>query len=208
MQSWHVSVQREICRRLLVDVAYVGNTSRDILLFANYNQARRTAPTENATLQARRPIQGFADITYAFNGGKSRYHALQVKFEWRYSRGLYLLNSFTWSRAKDNGSGHLEVQNNDNSRASGLSATSRRTSAARATTSRSTTPPASCGSCRSARPPLRLDMNAVLERLLGGWRLVGINTMTSGGDRSTCRDRRRVGHSQDSAAARTPTART
>ena len=32
------------------------------------------------------------------------------------SRGLYLLNSFTWSRARDNASGHLEVQNGDNSR--------------------------------------------------------------------------------------------
>ena len=36
--------------------------------------------------------------------------------ERRYSRGLYLLNSFTWSRARDNASGHLEVQNGDNSR--------------------------------------------------------------------------------------------
>ena len=36
--------------------------------------------------------------------------------ERRYSRGLYLLNSFTYSRARDNASGHLEVQNGDNSR--------------------------------------------------------------------------------------------
>ena len=52
----------------------------------------------------------------AFAGGKGDYHALQVKVERRYSRGLYLLNSFTWSRARDNASGHLEVQNGDNSR--------------------------------------------------------------------------------------------
>ena len=31
-------------------------------------------------------------------------------------RGLYLLNSFTWSRARDNASGHLETANGDNSR--------------------------------------------------------------------------------------------
>ena len=31
----------------------------------------------------------------AFDGGKGDYHALQFKVEQRYSRGLYLLNSFT-----------------------------------------------------------------------------------------------------------------
>ena len=39
-----------------------------------------------------------------------------MKVERRYSRGLYLLNSFTWSRARDNASGHLETANGDNSR--------------------------------------------------------------------------------------------
>src|SRR5678810_1065455 len=41
---------------------------------------------------------------------------MQIKVERRYNRGLYLLNSFTYSRARDNASGHLEVQNGDNSR--------------------------------------------------------------------------------------------
>ena len=85
----------------------------------------------------------------AFDGGKGDYHALQIKVERRYTRGLYLLNSFTYSRARDNASGHLEVQNGDNSRVE-LPQPRRRTSASPATTSRSTTRPASCGSCRSA----------------------------------------------------------
>ena len=85
-------------QNLLVDVGYVGNKSRDIMILGDYNQARPNAPTENATLQARRPIPGFQEIQMAFAGGKGDYHALQVKVERRYSRGLYLLNSFTWSR--------------------------------------------------------------------------------------------------------------
>ena len=116
VQSWHVSVQRELLPNLLVDVGYVGNKSRDIMILGDYNQARPNGATENATLQARRPIQGFQEIQIAWGGGKGDYHALQVKVERRYSRGLYLLNSFTWSRARDNASGHLEVQNGDNSR--------------------------------------------------------------------------------------------
>ena len=34
--------------------------------------------------QARRPIPEFGDITYAFNGGFSRYNSLQVRFEYRH----------------------------------------------------------------------------------------------------------------------------
>ena len=60
---------------------------------------------------ARRPIQGFADITYSFNGGKSRYRAFQAKFDWRMRAGLTVLSSLTLSQTKDNGSGSLENPN-------------------------------------------------------------------------------------------------
>ena len=39
VQSWYVSVQRELWSNVLLDVAYVGNRADDLLLFANFNQA-------------------------------------------------------------------------------------------------------------------------------------------------------------------------
>ena len=39
VQSWYISVQRELRHNMLLDVAYVGNRADDLLLFANYNQA-------------------------------------------------------------------------------------------------------------------------------------------------------------------------
>ena len=39
VQSWYISVQRELRHNMLIDVAYVGNRAEDLLLFANYNQA-------------------------------------------------------------------------------------------------------------------------------------------------------------------------
>jgi hypothetical protein len=72
------------------------------------NNAAGTIPLAN-----RRPIAGFGDITYAFNGGKSKYDALQLKYEYRMRRGLMLLSSFTWSKARDNGAGTLENPNGD-----------------------------------------------------------------------------------------------
>ena len=110
VQSWYISVQRELWRNTIVDVAYVGNRSNGLLLFANYNQARPNEPGETLSLQARRPIQEFGDITYSWNGGFSRYHAAQIRFESR-MRGFMLLNSLTLSRAEDNGAGSLESPN-------------------------------------------------------------------------------------------------
>jgi hypothetical protein len=111
VQSWFVSAQRELGQNMVLDVAYVGNRSDDLLLFANFNQARPNNAAGTLSLQARRPIQEFADITYSFNGGKSRYHAFQAKFDWRMRRGLSVLSSLTLSRTKDNGAGSLENQN-------------------------------------------------------------------------------------------------
>ena len=111
VQSWYASVQREIVRNLIVDVAYVGNRSDGMLLFANYNQAQPNNSAGTIPLQQRRPIPEFADITYSFNGGKSRYHAFQGKVDWRMRGGLSLLSALTLSQTKDNGAGSLENPN-------------------------------------------------------------------------------------------------
>jgi hypothetical protein len=111
VQSWYISLQREFGPRMLIDVAYVGNKADDLLLLANFNQAAVNNSAGSIPLQARRPIPTFADITYVFNGGKSRYKALQTKFEWRMTSGVKLLNSLTFSKAEDNGAGALENQN-------------------------------------------------------------------------------------------------
>ena len=101
----------EVMRNMLIDVAFVGNRGDDLLLFANYNQANPNNAAGTIPLQDRRPNPAFADITYAFNGGKSRYKALQAKWEWRVSRDVTLLNSLTLSEAKDNGAQSLENSN-------------------------------------------------------------------------------------------------
>lgn len=111
VQSWFASIQRELGTNMIVDLAYVGNRADDLLLFANLNQAAPNNSAGTIPLQARRPIPEFADITYSFNGGKSRYHAFQAKFDWRLRAGVSLLNSLTLSQTKDNGAGSLENPN-------------------------------------------------------------------------------------------------
>ena len=108
VQSWFVSVQREVWDGALVDLAYIGNRADGLLLFANLNQAAPNNSAGTLSLQSRRPIAEFGDITYSFNGGKSRYHAFQGKFDWKMGGGFSILNSLTLSQTKDNGAGSLE----------------------------------------------------------------------------------------------------
>ncbi len=111
VQSWHLSLQREFGRGMLLDVAYIGNKADDLLIVGNYNQATLNNAAGSIPLAARRPIPAFGDISYVFNGGKSRYRALQTKFEWRMGQNLTLLSSLTLSEAKDNAAASLDNQN-------------------------------------------------------------------------------------------------
>jgi hypothetical protein len=63
VQSWFASVQREMWRGAVVDLAYVGNRADDVLMFANYNQARPNNSAGTIALQVsgrspRRTIRG------------------------------------------------------------------------------------------------------------------------------------------------------
>ncbi len=114
VQNWFLSVQREIFKDTLFDIAYVGNRSNKLILFADYNQARPNNPGEIAALQLRRPIREFAGITLTCPCGWANYNALQLKFERRFNAGLSFLNSFTWAKALDNVGQALEDQGNGN----------------------------------------------------------------------------------------------
>jgi hypothetical protein len=179
VQSWHFTVQRELTKSLVMDVAYVGNRSNGLMILADYNQARPNNPGENLPILQRRPIPNFDYIQISYGGGFATYHGLQVKLEKRYSAGVYLLNSFTWSKAIDNASGHLEAFNGDNSRVNFRNVAAEKAVGAYDQPFNNTTSvvwelPYGRGRRWGAAVP------GVVDAFLGGWRLTGINTMTSG----------------------------
>jgi len=182
VQSWHVSVQQELFKGLLLDVAYVGNHSLKLIALGDYNQARpnnSTDPAAGTPVDARRPIAGFGFIQASFNGGFGNYNALQVKLERRFSGGLYLLNSFTWSKAIDNVAGHLESANGDNSRLNmrnliGDKGLSSYNQPFNNTTSIVYDLPFGKGRRWAG------DIPTALDYLIGGWRSTLINSITSG----------------------------
>lgn len=110
VQNWSLSLQREIFRNTILDVGYVGNKSTQLIVFADFNEAGPQRPGENLSIQARRPNQAFGAITVTWPGAFANYHALQAKIERRFGDGLYLLNSFVYSKAIDNTGQALEAQ--------------------------------------------------------------------------------------------------
>ena len=110
-------MQRELLPNLLVDVAYIGNKSDNLMILADLNQARPNAVGENTLLQARRPIQGYQFIQTAFDGGRRRLPRAAGEGGEALVRRRSTCSTRSRGRARsDNASGHLETANGDNSR--------------------------------------------------------------------------------------------
>lgn len=101
VHNYYVSLQRQLRKNSLLDVAYVGNHGLKLLQFINANQ-------RNPLNGYARPYPKYGDITQAIHEAYSNYNAIQVKYEQQMVNGLTLLNSFTYSHTLDNAGASLE----------------------------------------------------------------------------------------------------
>jgi len=108
IQNWMVSVQRELPWNTVVELAYNGNHAVRLPIVADYNQAVPNLPGATLGVQARRPDQSFGAITWLDPAGNNGYNGLSARVEHHFGRGLYFLNSFTWSKAMGNSEQALE----------------------------------------------------------------------------------------------------
>ena len=198
VQSWQLSVQHQLPYQFVVDLAYVGSKGTHLMVLGDQNQASvQTASSSTCAItpnsdgtatyissgcpseQSRRPITNFAGIEVATGIGFSNYNALQFKIEKRYGNGLAIINSFTWSRAFDDASGHLETAFGDNSRVnlanpSGDYGPSGYDQPLNNTTSVVYDLPYGKGRRWGSSAPY------LVRQTLGGWQLTAINSSTSG----------------------------
>lgn len=108
VETWFVSVQRELARNWVVELGYTGSHSLRMPIISDYNEALPNQPGQTLGTQARRPNQSFGAITWVNPAGQSVYNGLSLRTERRFSAGLYFLNSFTWSKALGNSEQALE----------------------------------------------------------------------------------------------------
>lgn len=111
MQSWNLTIQRELRASLSLEAAYAGTKGTKLYTpGSNLNQVppQLLGPPEKfggLTSQQRRPFPDHQSIAYNTFGVSSIYHSLQMKAEQRFAGGLGFLAAYTWSKSIDNGSG-------------------------------------------------------------------------------------------------------
>ena len=99
IQNWFLSVQRQLIKDTVIELAYNGNHSLRLPILADYNQAFPNQPGQTLGVQARRPIPTFGPITWLDPAGNNHYNGFSARLEHHFAQGLYFVNSFTWGKA-------------------------------------------------------------------------------------------------------------
>ncbi|MBV9928040.1 MAG: TonB-dependent receptor [Acidobacteria bacterium] len=86
--QWNVALDQSIGSNQSLSLTYVAAVGRDLLRVINLFN----------------PNPNFLSVALTDNSATSDYHALQVKFQRRLSRGLQVLASYSWSHSIDNDS--------------------------------------------------------------------------------------------------------
>jgi hypothetical protein len=108
IQNWMFSVQRQLPKSTVLELAYNGNHSSRLPIIADYNEAAPYNPNAPLAYTARVPIPTFGPITWLDPAGINHYDGLSARVEHDFSKGLYVLNSFTWGKAMGDSEQALE----------------------------------------------------------------------------------------------------
>ena len=112
LYSYSLGVQLNVGWGTVVDAAYVGSRSRNLLQTQNLNivpyGARFAAQNQDPTRPGSplpdnffRPDPGYANVWFFENTGKADYNALQIQANRRFSQGLQFGAAYTFSRSRD-----------------------------------------------------------------------------------------------------------
>lgn len=99
--QWTFNLQREITKDMSYEIAYLGSGGVHLRRLGSYNDPVPAA----GNIQARRPFPALGNVQVMYAPSHSTYHALQMKFTHRFSKGFTLLSSYSWAKSIDNGSG-------------------------------------------------------------------------------------------------------
>jgi hypothetical protein len=105
LQSWNLTLEREIMPSYLVRAAYAGSWGDRLAIGRELNPALYAPGATTATTNQRRPLfPNFSTITTLESTGRSEYHSLQLTLDKRMSRGFSVLGSYTLSKTLDHAS--------------------------------------------------------------------------------------------------------
>src|SRR5579872_56198 len=102
IQQWNMNVQREVWKKIVLTVGYLGNKGTRLHVNEQINPAIYI-PGQSTTgnVDSRRIYQGYQTIESIQSTANSTYHSLQVNWNRRFEGGFTFLGSYVWSRAID-----------------------------------------------------------------------------------------------------------
>ncbi len=112
MQQWNLTLQREIGFNSVIEAAYMANTGRNL---GGNNVSHNMIPLVNGMGPAKqdqklRRFPQFSGVNQRSPPwGNSTYHAVNLKWEKRYSKGLNFLMNYTFAKYLDDVEGNNEV---------------------------------------------------------------------------------------------------
>lgn len=96
-QNWTFNIQRQLPSDIALEVGYMGAHAVHL---DHADQVNVAQPGPGA-VQARRPYPMWADVRAIRNDGSSNYNALQFQFRKRYTHGLTVLGTYSYSKSID-----------------------------------------------------------------------------------------------------------
>ncbi len=171
-QTWSVNIQRQITNSMMMEVDYAGSTGMNLAQSYNPNEVQ-PGPGDLAPRRLLQPIRNVPTIFFVEWRGRSSFNSLQLKATKRYTRGLQFLAAYTFGKSLDYTG---TVANGGGSTGGPQTAT--------------------CLDCQ--RGPSGFDVrhravfsyvwdapgsklaNPIARRVLGGWQISGITTLTGG----------------------------
>jgi hypothetical protein len=105
--EWSLSLQSQLSRYWVAEVAYIGN--RGIHLDSEHQYGNQPKPGIG-DLQPRRPYPDFGPLNYDDYQGYSNYESVYGKLDKRFSHGFQALASYTFSKAHDVNGGNVGSQ--------------------------------------------------------------------------------------------------
>ena len=173
IQQWSLGVQREVLRNMVAEISYVGTKGDHLIrpIDINYPSPADVNRVGLANANTVRPFLGYRRIQWRETSAKSRYHGLLSSLTYRFSSGVSLTASYTFSKTLTDATNDRDAvdfpQDPRNYRAE----------YAEARTSR---PHIFSASYVYELPFYRKDPNGWKRGLLGGWEFAGITDIESG----------------------------
>ncbi len=107
IQSFHLTVEREVHRDWVVRLAYAGSKGTHLMQGWEENPAIYIpGQSTTANTLSRRPYgPAFQNITVLDSTGNSSFNSMQVSMDKRFSHGFTIFSNYTWAKSIDQGSG-------------------------------------------------------------------------------------------------------